>query len=467
MLAPPAHRLLRCLIALLLVSVGTLVAPRAASAHNTFVSSEPSDGASLSSAPAQISMIFGSAVPLDTATVQAIDATGARTEAAALAHGPAGETEVVAQLSSALAAGDVTVRWRLVGPDGHPLTGRIAFTVAAPIASTARVTVGAATTSTPTTSGAPPPAVTSPGDGGGAAGESSVPSLVRWLLRYVSYLAIMTLVGIVLTGALIWPGIAELPMLRRVQTRALATVAGTAVLQLIVLASDISGDAPWASLDALDRAGQTPAGTALLLRALVLVPCAAVLLHRREPGPPDIRWSLLGLTGMGLLATWSFAGHSASQRWPQLGVPLDVVHHAAAALWIGALAIVGFGALRRLPHDDLATVVPALGRRAATAVTAIVLTGIVQSVRLVGYPTDVLRGAHGRLLVGKVVGLAAMLVIANANRRRVALTFGRSGRDRPVTIEHLRRAMVVEFGLGLVVIALTAAMVVSPPATSL
>ena len=47
----------------------------------------------------------------------------------------AGDTEVVTPLP-ALQPGPVSVRWRLVGADGHPITGRVDFTVEAAVATT-------------------------------------------------------------------------------------------------------------------------------------------------------------------------------------------------------------------------------------------------------------------------------------------------------------------------------------------
>jgi methionine-rich copper-binding protein CopC len=51
-----------------------------ASAHNTLLGSDPADGASLTTAPTQITWQFDLAVPLETMTVTLIDATGARSE---------------------------------------------------------------------------------------------------------------------------------------------------------------------------------------------------------------------------------------------------------------------------------------------------------------------------------------------------------------------------------------------------
>ena len=105
-------------------------------AHNSLVSSDPADGATLSVAPTQIVWEFDKSVPLDTLTVTLIDASGARSELAGSVHGAAGDTEVVTPLP-ALQPGAVSVRWRLVGPDGHPVTGRVDVTIEQPAVSVA------------------------------------------------------------------------------------------------------------------------------------------------------------------------------------------------------------------------------------------------------------------------------------------------------------------------------------------
>lgn len=56
---------------------------------------------------------------------------------------------------------------------------------------------------------------------------------------------------------------------------------------------------------------------------------------------------------------------------------------------------------------------------AAISVATLVTTGLVQSVRLIGSPMDLLDASHGRYLLAKIVVLALMLAIANANRRRI------------------------------------------------
>lgn len=122
--------------------------------------------------------------------------------------------------------------------------------------------------------------------------------------------------------------------------------------------------------------------------------------------------------------------------------------------------------LDRDPHDDvLVPTVRRFSRVAAISVATLVTTGLVQSVRLIGSPMDLLDASHGRYLLAKIVVLALMLAIANANRRRIDHRLD----DHDEVGRHtgpLRQAVVAEFAIGLVIIGITAAMVVSPPSTS-
>lgn len=451
---------------LVTVLVALLASPGPASAHNTFQSSTPAGGATLAEPPAQISMIFAKAVPLDTASAEVVEATGVRTELTGLTHGPAGDTELIAPLP-ALAPGAITVRWRLVGPDGHPLTGRVTFTITAPTTVVAAVTP---TTATPPTAGTSPSSSTTPAllDSVDQAAEGdgfSTPSILRWLLRYGSYLAIMMVLGVVLTDGFVWPGCASRPQLRHLIDRALATVAVLGAAQALILASDISGNAPWQAVGSLDAALHTDAGLAFALRILI-AGCAWLVLRRMELHQDEVRWTAVGVAGAALMATWAFAGHSASQRWSEFGVPVDVIHHTAAATWVGGLAIVGLLAASVASPDEMPDILRRFARTAATAVALVVGTGILQSIRLVGNPAGLFEGAHGRLLLVKLVVLAAMLVAANANRKRVLRGTHRAEGMTTRTVAAIRQTIAVELILGVLILAITSAMVVSSPASA-
>lgn len=440
---------------LLVAAVLALASP--AGAHNSLETSEPSDGASLSRAPERIVLTFVASVPLDTLTLTLIDSDGARTTLPGATHGASGDREVVVSLP-VLPAGTATVRWRLVGPDGHAVSGRVGFTVPASVV----------TAPTPTSPSAQvavtPTSEPDRGEGDATPAEWRTAGWFRWLLRYGSYLAIMVAGGILVTETFVWRAARRSRGLRRLTESALTVVGVGALAQLLVIASDISGRAPWSSWSTVDTALETDAGLALAIR-VVLVFAAWLLLFEARPRSPQVYWDVIVVLAAGTLATWSFAGHARSMRWPWLGVPLDVVHHGAAAAWIGGLALVGLRAVPRLRGQELSEVLERFSRLAAWSVAALVATGLVQTLRLAGGPAALLSSTHGRILVAKVAVLVVMLAFANANRRRIT-SWSRSAAAPGRDVRALRRAIGVEFATGLAVIGLTAAMVVSPPATA-
>ncbi len=437
-------------------AVVILVAPPVdtVSAHNTLIASDPTDGATLPAPPSRITWQFDLAVPLESMTVTLIDATGARRELPGSTHGAAGDTEVITPLP-ALDPGPVAIRWRLVGPDGHPITGRVEFTIA-----------GAPSTTVPAVADSPAPATLAPAPAvvtDADPGAFSTPSAVRWVLRYGSYLAILATVGILLTSAWVWSDAGAHPVLRRVLSTSLIITAMLAFAQVLVIASDINGRAPWSSFGSIDAATTTDAGMAFMIR-IALALSMWILLFRYRFTTSDLYWTAISLPGIGLLATWAFAGHARSMRWPTVGVITDVAHHAAAAGWIAGLAIIGWIAIPTAPPDVLVAVVRRFSHMAAACVAVLVVTGIIQSVRLVGSPGALFDADHGRYLTIKVAILLAMLGVANANRRRVNHRLHEPS-SLPDQLAGLRRAVVTEFAIGLVIVGITAAMVVSPPVT--
>jgi Copper resistance protein D/Putative peptidoglycan binding domain len=153
-------------------------------------------------------------------------------------------------------------------------------------------------------------------------------------------------------------------------------------------------------------------------------------------------------------------------RWPLIGIPLDVAHFAAAGAWIGGLAIVGLVAIRHASNEDLAGIVPRFGKVAAVSVAVLVGTGVLQTFRLVGSPLRIFEVNHGRWLVVKLVVLGLMLWVADVNRKRVARRFAGTNQITDRATDMLRRAMTTELAVGAAIMAITAIMVVSPPATA-
>lgn len=432
-------------LALGAVAVILFAAPSPAAAHNSLLSSDPADGAVLTSAPTQITWTFDKSVPLDSMTVTLTDPSGARTDVQGSFHGAAGESQVVTPLPP-LGDGAVSLRWKLVGADGHPITGRVEFSISASAA--------AATTTIPGTTAEPPTATSDDV-------EAGTPAAVRWLLRYASYLAIMGALGIALTTAFVWPGAIDHPTVRRLLSAALLATAALGAAQLLVVAADIGGSSIWSSWSTIGAATSLDIGMSLAMRVVIALSMWLVV-FRAGIADSETFWTTTAVAGVALLGTWAFAGHSSSMRWPAVGVASSVAHHGAAAAWLGGLAIVGSICLRQRPVGEHAVALIRFSHVAAVSVGVLVLTGIVQVVRLVGSPLALFDAMHGKLLAAKLVAVAAMIVAGASNRRRLADHTG-AGSEQTDTI---RRAIAAEVALGVVVVAITAAMVVSAPATS-
>ncbi len=432
--------------------VALVAGANAASAHNAIVGSQPVDGGSVTAGEAGLVLSFQLAVPLDTASVEFVDPTsGVRTPAAGLRHGSS-TRDLVVTVPAGL-AGPTSARWRLVGSDGHVVSGRVPLEVLGPVPAAA--VAPAAVTAAGTTTATLPAAL--PATPAAASGSWTTPPVVGWLARTSSYLALVGLVGFLGTATLVWPGLVRWAGAFGFAAGCAAAVAGLGLVQLVLLAADIAGGAP--GRDAFGTALRSDLGTALAARVTLAIGLVGLLRAVREPDrPPD--GVVLGF-GVALLATWAFGGHAWSQRWGLLGVPLDTVHHGAAAVWVGGLAIVGLGALRTGTVEDPDRIVWRFARVAPVAVGVLVVTGFAQILRMTDDLGD-LTATHGRLLVVKLLIVAAMLKAADLNRRRIRRR-GSADLARPLGLATLRRAMATEFALGVAVLATTAVMVVTTP----
>lgn len=114
---------------LLLAAASALLAAAPASAHEELVSTSPADGAVLDAVPAEVTLTFGEEVESLGAAVVVTDSSGARIgDGAPVVDG----VTVTQALLPDAAAGAVTVAYRIVSGDGHPVSGTVAFTLELP-----------------------------------------------------------------------------------------------------------------------------------------------------------------------------------------------------------------------------------------------------------------------------------------------------------------------------------------------
>ncbi|MFC4586833.1 copper resistance CopC family protein [Sphaerisporangium corydalis] len=117
----------RLLTVLLVAGAALAVAVTPAQAHNVLTGSDPRDGARLASVPARVTLTFDQPVRADFAQVALTVPGGAVSRAVVKVDGD----KVLATLPATTTPGEYVVGYQIVSNDGHPVTGRIGFTVGA------------------------------------------------------------------------------------------------------------------------------------------------------------------------------------------------------------------------------------------------------------------------------------------------------------------------------------------------
>jgi copper transport protein len=150
------------------------------------------------------------------------------------------------------------------------------------------------------------------------------------------------------------------------------------------------------------------------------------------------------------------------------------MHVLCMSAWLGGLAmlliVLGLAA-RRLPGRDgtrlLAVVVGRFSMLARFAVLILLLTGIAQSVALVGSLSALRDTEYGLLVLAKIALLGVLIALGGFNQRWVLprlrlLAAGGGEPGRATTV--LRQSVALKVGFALVVIAVTSVLVVTEPA---
>jgi copper transport protein len=129
------------------------------------------------------------------------------------------------------------------------------------------------------------------------------------------------------------------------------------------------------------------------------------------------RQERLGLLAGAFLVGASFAlsGHAATSGPAWITRPALVLHALCAAYWIGSFAPLLI-ALRRLPRERAHVVMRAFSAGAVVAVAGLLLAGVVLAALQLRTPAALLTTDYGRLLLLKLVLVAALLGLGAFNR---------------------------------------------------
>ena len=344
--------------ALLAVIVVSLAWPAAAWPHATVVRITPENRAVLSKAPTAVRLVFDDNVRVGRA-IKAIRNDGGASVLDGKARVVDGRTLVV-PLRHGLSDGDYTVLWRVISDDGHTIAGVTVFGVGA---------------------GRPPPTA--------ALSVRNGPSVKDIVSRWLLFAGLLTAVG----AAFFRFAVAPVPM---------RVFLGSFLLVFIGV-SGLLHDVPLSS-----RFGGTMAAVALIAALGAVFAAIAPIYPVVEP--------LVFAAALLLLPGPSIAGHALDPGRSRLEVVDDVVHVAAASIWLGGVLSLGL-ALRR--GGDRGALMRRFSNVAVVSVALLGITGIIRACGELATFSQVWTTGYGRALLIKTALLVALVAVGWVNRYRL------------------------------------------------
>ncbi|MGW6506174.1 copper resistance CopC/CopD family protein [Streptomyces niveus] len=417
-------QLIRLLLVTAVLTVGLLGAlAGTASAHAALTGSDPKDGAVVDVAPREVTLTFSEQIAMGDDSIRVLDPSSKRVDVAKMQDlSEGGTVRYAVGLKPGLPDGTYTVAWQAVSADSHPVSGAFTFSVGAPSATTATVPDQEAGGGLVGTLYDAARYISYAGFillVGGAAfvlacwqRGASVRPLQRLVVGGWVTLTAATLVLLLLrtpyTGSGKLGDMFDLGGLSDVlDTKTGAALVsrllllGAAALFIAVLFGAYAKRVTEAEAEAeQDGEGNAEAGKA----------------------KADLAFGLsLGGTvvATGIAGTWALSEHASTGIQTGLAMPLDVLHLLAVAAWLGGLVSL-LVALYRVPDLERAAV-RRFSRIAFTSVVVLAVTGVYQSWRQVGSWDAWTDTSYGQFLLVKIGLIAVLLGAAWFSRRWTGL----------------------------------------------
>jgi copper transport protein len=406
-----------------------------ASAHAALVASDPGNGTIVPDAPNKVTLTFSEGIQLLSGKIQVLAPDGSRADQG----DPTSDgSAVTIPLRTGGGRGTYLVSYRVISADSHPVGGTITFSV------------GAAST---------PPTAT--------VNDTKVDPVVRGLIpvgKYLGYAGLVLLIGPALVLALLWPHRLSRRGPAKLIWTGVGLITGSTLLAIWLQVPYSIGTSLFDVRvgDLRDVLGST-FGAVMLVRLGVIAAAAFLLrgLLRGDGNESKTDLALLGVLGVAALATWPLTGHPTASPVAGVSVVVDAIHLAAASVWLGGLVMLGVFLLRKANERELGAILPIWSRWAATAVSALILAGVVQALIEVSSISGLVNSTYGRLILVKVGLVGVVLAVAFFSRRVVKQ---RTAEGKPL---RLRRLVFAELAVTAVIIGVTSALVqIAPPRTA-
>jgi copper transport protein len=421
------------------VVLAALAAAPSAFGHATLQQSTPGNNSIVRQSPGEVTLQFSEAVETAFGSIRVYDCGGTRVDSGKIVR--PSNSLVSVRLDRRLPAGTYTVTWRVISADAHPVAGAFTFHVksASPGGECAQVF--------------------------GEGTPGSIDALFKFT-RALDFALILLVVGGAGALALVLRSAAF-----ELRARLYRILAGLSLGLLvagvlcIVLQGAVAGGFGLQEAfrwDTVDTVLQTRFGKAFLWQlglAVVIAPAAFLASRSRNEW---FGWLVL-VPALFLLPTITAAGHARTSG--TIALVADVVHIAAASLWVGGLAFTVLALLLagadRWPLASRA--VPVFSILAVGSVVTLIAAGTLRGYQEVRAFHGLWDTTYGVLLLVKI-GLVLPLLALGAYNNRFAVP--RLKRQISSALEQSRflRVAGAELAIMAVVVSVTAVLVTEPPA---
>jgi copper transport protein len=380
-------------------------------AHAALAATDPADGSVVPTQPEEVTATFDEPIHMTATSLEVYTPDGDRADDGDTTL--ADPEEIAVTLLPGLGGGTYTAVWHVISDDTHPVSGEFTFSIGSPSA-----------TQVPALEVSPNNLV------------SALFTVVRWL----EYLTFALLCGAVAFLIVCWPAGARRQDVIRLVTYSWAGLLVSTLLGLLIqgpyAANEGIGELLRPSL--VQATLSSRLGTMSQARELMafLAGGAASLLLPRLPDAGrrgriaiGAGWAILTTA---VAASWALYDHaSAGVQAPLGGVPADIIHLDAMAVWIGGLAVLAGFALRGPADEGVATAVPRFSAISLACVGTIVVSGAYQTWREVGGWQALFDTSYGRLILAKVAGLLALIALGYLARRYIQRGLRPAGAELP------------------------------------
>jgi putative copper export protein/methionine-rich copper-binding protein CopC len=423
--------------------------------HVRLARSSPAAGDTLRQSPSAVRLWFTGRAELSFTHLRLLRLDGREIALGRVARLDSSFSAFTVPISGTLGNGTYTVVWQTAAADGHPVRGQYDFTIAgAPLvamADSARTIPAHRVAAMPDEEG----------------DELRDYQVARWA-GFIGLLAVLgtvvfrfAVLGVLARRKEPVADLAE--RARQIGVGAVVLLLAYAIYRLFTELRAVGH--PRSPLDVTSLVAllsETTWGRGWLVGGVgaVLLLAGLVVARRSAAG-----WNVAALGALAVATSPALTGHAAAEDNALLAVVVDVLHVLGAGAWLGTLLLVVLAGLpatlRRVPGERgpaAASIMRAFHPLGLVCVPLVLVSGLISAWMRLDSVAALTSSRYGTYLLVKLALFLCVALIGAYNWRRMLPVMGDETGAR-----RIRRTASLELVVGAIVLAVTAALVVTPP----